>query len=130
MARILVVEDDQLVRGLIVEVLRASEYETLDFPDAGPALERVDFSTIDLIVSDLEMPTPGDLFVRTIRERGIDVPVVVVSGRLDSERQIYLESLGVQGFVKKPFKLAELLGVVREWVTDEDFSLENGIINN
>jgi DNA-binding response OmpR family regulator len=83
------------------------------FEDAGPALETADFEQADLIITDLQMPTPGNEAVRVIRSRGVHTPVLVMSGALDADKMDNLKSLGVQEFLEKPFNLRELLSRIQ-----------------
>jgi len=113
MATILILEDDASVRRLMVTVCRRQGYEVLAYADAQPALESIDFSRIDLIITDFRMPTRGDVAVQTIQKMGFDLPVIVVSGYLSEEQIRCLESLGVRKILLKPFGLTELLDEIR-----------------
>ncbi len=116
MATIIVMEDDAIVRDLVVRILEMKGHRVCAFEDARPVLETVDFKQVDLIVTDLQMPTPGDEAIRVIRSRGIETPVVVMSGTLDADRVDELKSLGVQGFIEKPFSLVELLSQIESLI--------------
>jgi len=115
-AIILVVDDDRLVRNTLIGILELNGHTVLPFEDARPALDEVDFSTVSLVVSDLQMPMPGDEFVKELKQRGIDVPVIILSGALDQDNIDILNSLGVQRIMPKPFKLVELLEAVEELI--------------
>ena len=117
MATVVVMEDDTTVRGLIVRVLEMEGYRVRAFEDAGPALERVDFSRVDLVITDLQMPTPGEEAIRAIRGQGVEVPVLVMSGsNIDQKREKELKCLGAHEVVRKPFMLLELLDVVQRLI--------------
>jgi DNA-binding response OmpR family regulator len=119
MATILVVDDDRVIRDLLTMILKTKNYDVLEFEDARPALDEVDFSETDLIITDFQMPTPGDEFVRELKDRGIEVPVMVLSAALDQDEVAVLESLGVQTIMKKPFTIVELLQAVEELVQED-----------
>ena len=110
MPLIVVMEDDLVVRDLVVRILEVTGYSVQAFEDAAPALESVAWDEVDLVLSDLMMPTPGDLAVRTLRSRGITVPVILMSGQLDPDR---LAGLDVQATLAKPFRVNELLQTVQ-----------------
>ncbi len=116
MATVVVMEDDTTVRGLIVRVLEMEGYRVRAFEDAGPALEMVDFSRVDLVITDLQMPTSGEEAIRAIREQGIEIPILVMSGNVDGEREKELRRLGAQEVVRKPFMLLDLLDVVQRLI--------------
>ncbi|MBB31084.1 MAG: hypothetical protein CME25_19515 [Gemmatimonadetes bacterium] len=60
MAKILVMDDEASVGGVLQRALQMDRHEVLAFEDATLALEEVDFNEIDLVITDLVMPTPGD----------------------------------------------------------------------
>ena len=115
MTKIAVIEDDALVRNVYIRVLTGEGYEVVDFADAAPALETCNFEELDLIIADLEMPTPGEELIETVRRQGIQTPIIVVCGYL-GQRSKQLKELGVQETLQKPIKLEELLNVIRELV--------------
>ena len=115
MATVLVMEDDDIIRGLIVRVLEMTGHRPLAYADAGPALAEVDFDEVDLIVTDLSMPTHGEEAIRRIRSRGVCAPILVVSGQLSPSKSDYLGALGAQETLEKPFSLRDLITLVNKW---------------
>jgi two-component system chemotaxis sensor kinase CheA len=90
-ARVLVVEDSDFFRQMIVPVLQSGGYDVVAVPDAGRALQMRDSGQMfDAIVSDIEMPDMDGLtFVRTVRAGGTwaHLPVIALSGRTN-ERDV------------------------------------------
>lgn len=113
MAKIVVVEDEKSICDVVVQMLRYAGHTVQAFEDARPALEAVDFSQTDLVVTDLEMPTSGEELIQTLRSRGIQTPVLVMSGHMDEERKRHLASLGAQETIDKPFGLPQFLARVK-----------------
>lgn len=116
MATIVLMEDDAVVRNLVVRILEMQGHTVQAFEDARPALDSVDFADVDLVITDLRMPTPGDQAIETIRTQGCEVPVVVMSGTLYSGMVEKLRSIGIQEIIEKPFKLQHLMDVVESLV--------------
>ena len=114
MARIVVMDDEEGVRHVLARALELQGHEVLEFEDARPALDEVNFKAVDLVVTDLQMPTTGDQVIRELKERGVDVPVMVLSGHLDNEKADALRALGVRRVMSKPFDLFGLLEAVEE----------------
>ena len=112
----MVVDDDEPIRRLVARILQMEGYETVDFPDPAPALEDVDLDAIELILTDLNMPTAGEQFIQEVRKRSADTPIVVMSGHLTEEKQRFLEELGAQASLRKPFELPVLLQTVRDHI--------------
>ncbi len=109
MAKIVVMDDEDAIRTAITKVVEREGPEVLAFADAAPVLEDVDFTEIDLVVSDLVMPTPGDQFVLIHQQEKIDVPVIILNANLNEERIQYLSELGVEHTLSKPFEFAQLV---------------------
>lgn len=112
MASILVVEDEALIRHLVVDTLTDEGHSVMAAPSGEDALGRLNGDAPDLIIVDLRMPgMSGQEFVRRQRERGRAIPVVVLSG--SSEAKQVGQELGALAVIHKPFDLDELVRVVK-----------------
>lgn len=112
--RILVVEDEKHLNGMIAEALRDAGYCTDSCFDGVEALSYLDGASYDVIVLDIMMPRMDGLtLVRTLRARKDMTPVLFLTSR-DSvaDRVEGLES-GGDYYLTKPFEFQELLAVVR-----------------
>lgn len=119
MTQILVVEDDESIRGLVSEVLRDDGYQVREARNGLEALTQISNGLPDLIVLDLMMPVmDGWQFVEQCRHRPgcADVPIVVTSASHDlpntAER---LRALGVRTCLAKPFDVDGLLALVERY---------------
>ena len=114
MSKILVVDDEEVVRELTVEILRRSGYKPHGVPSARHALELLDYEPFDLVVSDVVMPEmTGVEFLYELRERLPDLPVVLMTGgSKEPERATKAVELGACGLLYKPFTHAELNAAV------------------
>lgn len=116
MASILVVEDEALIRHLVVDTLTDEGHSVLAAASGEDALTRLDGQTPDLLIVDLRMPgMSGEEFVRRHREWGVHVPVIVLSG--SSEAKQVGKDLGAVAVVHKPFDLDDLVRVVNRATT-------------
>lgn len=113
MARILIVDDDEIVREIVTKILERVGHSVTSFSDPSLVLPVFDAGVIDLIITDLAMPTSGEVFIRTLRGQGVQTPILVMSGHLSTEKAQYLLSLGVQAFIGKPFGLSEFVDKVQ-----------------
>jgi two-component system, chemotaxis family, chemotaxis protein CheY len=120
MPQILVVEDDDSIRGLVSEVLRDDGYEVSEASNGLEALQCLSERRPDLIVVDLMMPImDGWTFVEQCRQSPTceEVPIVVTSASHDlphtAER---LRSFGVRSCLAKPFDVDGLLALVERYV--------------
>lgn len=108
MSRILIVEDDTDISGMLKELL-SPHYETAQAfsgTEAVMCAEREDF---DLILLDLMLPgMTGEEVLGHLRRRG-SVPVIAVSAKDDKQTKVTLLKTGVDDFISKPFDNDELL---------------------
>ena len=120
MARILVVEDDDAIRGVVSDVLREDGYEVDEAINGADAMEQLDEQRPDLIVLDLMMPVmDGWQFVEQFRRKSFsnEVPIVVTSASHDLPKTAErLRSLGVRTCLAKPFDVDGLLALVERYV--------------
>ncbi|MGQ9713994.1 MAG: GAF domain-containing protein [Anaerolineae bacterium] len=114
---ILVVDDEEDVRGLVTRVLRAEGYHVLQAEDGQRAVEVLVQckDEVDLVMLDLIMPRmDGVETFRRLREIKPDARVLISSGYSpDLEGQALLEE-GAAGFLQKPYDMDQVLRKVRE----------------
>jgi CheY-like chemotaxis protein len=119
MTRILVVEDNNAIRGLVSEVLRDDGYQVSEATNGVEALEHLRHQRPDLIVLDLTMPImDGWTFVENCRRENYcrEVPILVTSASGDLPRTAErLQSLGVRICLAKPFDVTRLLALVERY---------------
>jgi two-component system nitrogen regulation response regulator NtrX len=114
-ARILVVDDESEIRGLLKEILADEGYEVDIAADASEARQRRSQHDPDLILLDIWMPdTDGITLLREWSQpNGASVcPVVMMSGHGTVETAVEATRLGAFDFVEKPLSLAKLLRTV------------------
>ena len=120
MARILVVEDEAHISGLLRLWLERHGHEVFQAPDGMAALAVLDGQTVDVIVSDMNMPELDGLgLVQEVRgNRGIDVPVVLLSARCDQTKlKGMLDPYNVRLY-PKPFMPSRLVAEIDELLAD------------
>ena len=120
--KILVVEDDPSVRGLLQTLLSADGYDVVTASDGLAGLVRLTSSAPALVLLDLMMPDLGG--VRVLEEMRddpelADIPVIVVTGKVDAVPGMRT-LLGDDNVFLKPFAVGELLARVDEVVGGPD----------
>jgi two-component system KDP operon response regulator KdpE len=106
--RLLVVEDDEATRALIVSNLSAHGYRPAEASTAGDALRAWDTQRPDLVVLDLGLPdTDGISVIRRLRQDGT-TPILILSARGEERDKVAALELGADDYVTKPFGMAEL----------------------
>ncbi len=119
MSRILVVDDEELVRTLTVQVLERAGYEVVGAGDAQLALDLLEEGRFDLVLSDVVMPgLSGVELLNELRDTQPDLPVLLMTGGSPQpERTTRALELGANGIVYKPYAHSELLEAVRAALT-------------
>jgi CheY-like chemotaxis protein len=112
-ARVLFVDDDEMVRRSTQRVLRRLGAEVTMAPSGEAALATLETSPSDVVLSDLSMPGMSGLELsRVLSVKHPRLPVVIVTGDLPDEQRRALNQLGVTVFVNKPFEDAELRAAI------------------
>lgn len=108
-ARILLVEDDDLIADGIGRALRGARFEVVHLPDGKSADAALQSGKFDLVVLDLSLPDMDGVDVlRRLRARGVSIPVLVVTARDTLQNRIDGLDMGADDYVTKPFELREL----------------------
>jgi DNA-binding NtrC family response regulator len=128
MATLLIVDDDNLIRDTLHELLSAShECHTAD--RAEQALAYLDVETYDAVLTDLSMPgLNGRELLRYIQAKHSDTPVIVISGQPDGNDGRELISLGAFAYFAKPFRLEEIEAVVERAIArKQELAVTNAV---
>jgi DNA-binding response OmpR family regulator len=113
MGTILVVDDEPIVREVVVRYLEREGYVTLEAGDSDRARELLERQRPDLVVLDVMLPgTDGLELCRWIRARS-ELPVIMLTARGDEADRIVGLELGADDYVTKPFSPRELAARVR-----------------
>jgi CheY-like chemotaxis protein len=107
--RVLVGDDNEQMRRLIVELLEAEGYEVSEATDTGGVLEQVSHARPDLLILDVQMPGGGGIeALRAIRSdpANCDLPVLLLSGSVDLDVD-WASQVGADAQLPKPFRIDE-----------------------
>lgn len=112
--RVLVIDDDLPIRGMLAAALRQQGFQVLLAGDGGEGHRALALHHPDVVLLDLAMPDiNGWDFLQKLQETGYlgKIPVVVVSAHVLVEPQALLQ-MGVSAILPKPFNLPELLDLI------------------
>jgi two-component system, OmpR family, copper resistance phosphate regulon response regulator CusR len=112
--RILVVEDEAKVARALQEGLEAEHYDVVVSATGEDSFFRVNAETFDFIVLDLMLPgRDGIEILTTLRRRGLDTPVLILTARDAVEDRVLGLDSGADDYLVKPFAFPELLARIR-----------------
>ena len=129
MSRILVVDDEAILRDAIAEALRRAGHAVESFDSGRPALDRFAAESFDLLISDLRMPGMDGMAV--LEEAGRlapDVPVVLITAHGTVEGAVGAMKKGAYDYIIKPFRLDELELLVARALGHRTLSVENEVL--
>jgi len=112
--RILVVEDERKIAQILVSALEAEHYDVVVAPTGEDGFFRANAEAFDLVVLDVMLPGRSGLeILRTLRQRRIETPVLIVTARDAVDDRVLGLDLGADDYLVKPFAIPELLARIR-----------------
>jgi len=125
-ASVLIVDDESAIRDSLRMILEYEGYRVEEAAGGPPALARLADRLPDAVLLDIKMPEMDGIEVlRAMRERGYDVPVLVVSGHADVATAVEATRLGAYDFFEKPLQRERVLVSLRNAVESGRLRAEN-----
>ena len=112
--QILLVEDDNLLAGGIVNALKRNSFAVHHVATGASALNRIKAEPPDIVVLDLGLPDMDGLdLLRRVRQQKLTLPVLILTARDALDMKVKGLDLGADDYLTKPFELDELLARLR-----------------
>ncbi len=106
MVKILVVEDDSAINGLVCTCLREHGYDVTACHNGQEGLNAYLGASFSMIISDIMMPVmDGYAFAQEVRAINKDVPILFLTAKDEKESKLYAYKMGVDDYVVKPFDI-------------------------
>ncbi len=115
MARIVVVEDEELISTMLELNLKKNGFDVTCFDCAAPMLQHLEKEGCDVILLDIMLPggMNGDEALKILREKGHQMPVLMLTARRELDMRVSTLDDGADDYITKPFDMYELLARVR-----------------
>ena len=116
MKRIMTVDDSSAVRKVLNMALSGAGYEVVEAEDGLDALDKLQQFSIDLLVTDLNMPNlDGIGLIKEVRSQlgKRFMPIIMLTTSTDPEQKQAGKDAGASGWISKPFRPEQVLSVVR-----------------
>jgi two-component system alkaline phosphatase synthesis response regulator PhoP len=114
MAKVLIVEDDEVIAQGIVRHLGSAGFDPLWVPRGEQGLARLRYERPDVLVLDMMLPgLDGWSLIEQARAEGIGTPIIVVSARGTEHDRVHALEIGADDYLVKPFSMKELVARVR-----------------
>ena len=110
---VLVVDDEELIRNILVTILKREGYKVLAAESGPVAIDLLKNNRVVMVVSDIAMPEMDGFEVLShVKEHDMTIPVLLMSGRGEFSREDIIAT-GADDFIPKPFHNTEILARVR-----------------
>ena len=111
--RLLIVDDEELIRSVIKEYAELENYEVDEAADGKEAIEKCENNNYDLIVMDIMMPKlDGYQAVKEIKKEK-NIPILMLSARGEEYDKLLGFDLGIDDYLQKPFSTKELMARIK-----------------
>jgi len=112
-ARVMVVDDDELLLATLTGALQVQGYEVVAFDDGAEAIRALR-PGVDLVITDVNLPgATGPELLQAVGEKVPETRVIMMTGQADVETAVACMRAGASDFLRKPFELFELFASVR-----------------
>ncbi|WP_130472193.1 response regulator [Candidatus Magnetaquicoccus inordinatus] len=114
---IMTVDDSSSVRQMVGLTLKGEGYQVVEAVDGKDALAKVSGASIDMVITDLNMPNmDGITLIRELRKLPAFkfTPIVMLTTESQAERKQEGKDAGATGWIVKPFKPEQLIGVIKK----------------
>lgn len=124
--KILVVDDETIIREILADFLTMEGYIVKTAPDAIKALEELEKEHYDMVISDLKMPRMSGLeLLEEIQKKYDNVLTVIMTGFGTVETAIEAMKKGAYDYILKPFKVEEVIHIVQRGLEKQRLISEN-----
>jgi DNA-binding NtrC family response regulator len=118
--KILVVDDELLLRDVLYDYLNRQGYDVTLAPDAEKALEIIDTMEPDVALIDIKLPKiSGIELTQSIKGRYPDLPIIIMTGYPSLDTAINAIQNGASEYIVKPFRLDELNRTIKKHLSQD-----------
>lgn len=117
---ILVVDDDEMMRAFVKELLSVNNYKITEAANGKAGLKEFRDNTPDLVITDIIMPEmEGISFIRELRTHNKYIPIIAMTGNVHGRMEEFLDissKLGADEILRKPIKSQEFLEAIKKLI--------------
>jgi two-component system nitrogen regulation response regulator NtrX len=125
MPKILIIDDEEVIRSTLSEILQYEDYETAEAKDGKEGLAKIKKEDFDVVLSDIKMPKMNGIEVlEQALELKPDVQFIMISGHADIDTAVEATKKGAFDFIQKPPDLNRLLVSIRNAMDKSELVVE------
>jgi DNA-binding NtrC family response regulator len=126
MKKILIVEDKESMRRMLVEVFSEKGYSVTECPDGEEAIKKIGNELFEIVLTDLKMPKKDGIDVlKAAKGKSPDTDVIVMTAHGTVENAVEAMRIGAFDYILKPFSLSEIELKVEKALQRKTFMVEN-----
>ena len=126
---IVVVDDDEAVRVLLEEILTAQGYQVVTVPNGPSAIQAINDSPIQVVITDLRLPgMDGFEVMERVSQMDSRIVVIVMTGQATVDDAVRAMKAGAFDFITKPFKTDAVRVVVKKAIDHQQLRQENHLL--
>jgi len=128
--KILIVDDEDFMRGAVLEVLRRENYVAMAASSAKEAIELMTNQSFAVVITDVKMPgMDGITLFRELKKRHPETSIIIMTGFPDLEDAIEVIKEGAVDYLQKPFPPARLIELVKQFIDRPDNRTDDDLNN-
>jgi len=127
--KILIIDDEKAIRNSLKEILEMEDYQVETAENGAEGLAKADAQRYDTIFCDIKMPGMDGIEVLTsLIERGVETPIVMISGHGDIETAVDCIKKGAFDFIEKPLDLNRILITLKNATDKANLQAETKVL--
>ncbi len=124
--KVLVVDDENSIRDLLVEIMEIEGFDTKAAVDGADAIKKLEKIHFDIIITDLMMPRVDGLKVlEKAKSLYDDIVVLMMTGQATVESAVKSLQLGANDYITKPFDIPDMMNTVKKSLQTQELIREN-----
>lgn len=128
MNRVLVVEDEDILREVIIDYLIEDGYQVLEAADGEKALEMFKSNPVDLVILDIVLPKIDGWSVCRRLRKNSSVPIIILTARSDEDDSLLGYELGADDYLIKPYSPRVLMAKVKRFLEKHSGTVDGMLI--
>jgi len=118
--KILVVDDEEVIRDLLKDIISAMGHEAVLAVDGKDGLNKFGTRDFNLVITDIRMPNMNGVeMYRKLKEKGYNGPILFITGDAPADLIEAINKIEQKGFLKKPFDMAAIMGEINQALSPE-----------
>lgn len=130
MNKILVVEDEDILREVIIDYLIEDGYQVLEAADGEKALELFQSNSVDLVILDIVLPKVDGWSVCRRMRKNSSIPIIILTARSDEDDSLLGYELGADDYLIKPYSPRILMVKVKRFLEKYSGTMDGMLISS